>query len=466
MTTTTDPNDRWRRFRNLDDVERFNFDLIPEWLYDKQRDAVFHDKTYGIVEASTKAGKTVSHVHWLVGEMLQSAKPEEAVGWWGAPTYDQAQIAFDLMQNRYNEGGLIKETNRSAPASITLGNNAKIVFKSMDRPDTWYGHQVWAGVMDEASRAPNGDEIWKAFISVTTFTRRLGGGRLRVIGNVRGRNNWAYQQARRAESGEAEDWFYASLTAQDAIEANVLTEETIEQARREMSEEEFEELYFNVPRDELLNPFGSDAIRACTMPETWLGEGPAVAYGLDLARKRDYSVCIGLNRFMEVCKVHRSKANWEVQKHELKEFCQFEPVLLDATGLGDVMLSELKNAGVDAQGFVFSFQGKSNLIGRLAVALRDQLVKFPVGQISHELHAYESQETPGGRITYNAPPYEHDDCVIALALAVEQYQEAMSAPLGIVTAAEMERVRQRQEAQKAAALAYPDPNRDVVTSAS
>jgi len=429
--------------RRKDWVDHHNFELVPSWLYPKQRDAVFHDQPFGIVEASTKAGKTVSHLHWLMGEALQAGTPDEAVCWWLAPTYHQAKIAFNLARTRYSESGFITRVNSGDPVSVTLANGAKIEFRSADRDDNLYGFQVWAAVMDEASRMPNGENIWLAFISVTTFTSQIGGGRIRIIGNVRGRNNWAYQQARRAENGE-EDWHYAAITAQDAIDAGVLTDKVIARAKRELSEEEFEELYFNKPRDELLNPFGPDAIRDCTMDADWMGEGPAVTYGLDLARKRDYTVCIGLNRDLEVCKVYRSKADWEVQKHDLREFCERQPVLMDATGLGDVMLSELQIAGVDAREFVFSYQGKTNLVRRLGVALRDRAVKFPDGEISRELHAFETHETEGGRLTYNAPPNEHDDCVIALALCVEQWHQLQEVPWGIVTASELQRARERR----------------------
>ena len=429
-------------------VERLNFEIEPSWFYPKQRDAVFHDKQLGITEAGTKTGKTVSHVHWLVGKALTVPVPEEGLVWWIAPTYQQARIAFNLVRTRYSEVGFIAEINRSEP-SVTFANGCKMEFKSADRDDNLYGFQVWAVVMDEASRMLNGADIWLAIISCTTYTTQIGGGEVRIIGNVRGRNNWAYQQARRAERGE-EEWHYAEITAQDARDAGVLTDETIERARRELSEEEFEELYFNKPRDELLNPFGPDAIRDCTMAEDWLGEGPAIAYGLDIARKRDYTVCIGLNRAAEVCKFYRSRAEWEVQKYELRAFCERDPVLMDATGIGDVMLPELQLAGVDARPFLFSLQGKNNIVRRIAISLRDRMVRFPEGVISRELHAYEAQETPGGRITYNAPVNEHDDCVIGLGLAIEQWHAAFAVPWGIVTTGELQRVRASRAAIKEA----------------
>ena len=62
--------------------------------------------------------------------------------------------------------------------------------------------------------------------------------------------NWAYQLARRAEAGEPY-MHYARITAYDAIKAGVLTQDEVEDARRNLSERVFRELYLAEPADSL-----------------------------------------------------------------------------------------------------------------------------------------------------------------------------------------------------------------------
>ena len=86
---------------------------------------------------------------------------------------------------------------------------------SADNPDGLYGEDVWAVVMDEASRTK--EEAFHAVRSTLTATR----GPFRGIGNVKGRKNWFYAMARKAEAGEPE-LSYHKITAADAIAAGVL----------------------------------------------------------------------------------------------------------------------------------------------------------------------------------------------------------------------------------------------------
>jgi len=67
-------------------------------------------------------------------------------------------------------------------------------------------------------------------------------GPIRIIGNVRGRGTWAYRLGREAQRG-APDMHYAKITATDAVEAGILSEEEIEDAKRRLPDGVFRELY-------------------------------------------------------------------------------------------------------------------------------------------------------------------------------------------------------------------------------
>jgi hypothetical protein len=98
-------------------------------------------------------------------------------------------------------------------------------FKSGEKPDNLYGEDVYAAVIDEASRLR--PESFHAVRSTLTFT----GGPVRCIGNVKGRKNWFYELCRKAEHGEP-GYSYHKMTAYDAVAGGVFPESEIEDAKR------------------------------------------------------------------------------------------------------------------------------------------------------------------------------------------------------------------------------------------
>ena len=161
-------------------------------LYPKQQKAIFCPERYGIIEGSTKCGKTVACIAWILEQAMQG-KPGQSY-WWISPVYPQAKIAFRRLKRGLPEN--LYSANESE-LTITLVNGSIISFKSAEKPDNLYGEDVYAAVLDEASRMR--EEAWFAIRSTLTATR----GHIRIIGNVKGRRNWAYRLARRAEGGEA-----------------------------------------------------------------------------------------------------------------------------------------------------------------------------------------------------------------------------------------------------------------------
>ena len=183
-------------------LTRINFTRPP--LYPRQQDAIYAAERYSVIEASTKSGKTVGCMVWLTEQAWLGQRGHEY--WWVAPILEQARIVFRRLKRGLSAGTF--STNESDP-SITLLNGAVLRFKGADNPDSLYGEDVHAAVIDEATRVK--EDAWFAVRSTLTATR----GKVRIIGNVKGRRNWAYRLARRAESGEP-DMHYARITAYDA----------------------------------------------------------------------------------------------------------------------------------------------------------------------------------------------------------------------------------------------------------
>jgi phage FluMu gp28-like protein len=372
-------------------------------LANYQLGALFNDSRYGIVEASTKAGKTAACLVWIIEQALQGKSGQDF--WWICPVYGQAKIAF-----RRLKAGLPREsyTANESDLTLTLINGSRIVCKSAEKPDNLYGEDVYAAVFDEASRAR--EEAWHALRSTLTATR----GKVRIIGNVKGRKNWAYKLARKAESGEP-GMSFAKITAYDAIDAGILSEDEIEDARRQLPDNVFRELYLAEPSDDEGNPFGMIAIQDCIAPMS--NEKP-VCFGLDLAKSVDWTCLIGLDKQRRVCALERFQKSWNDTITTVREIVGTIPCLVDSTGIGDAVLESLQKDGRrNFEGFKFTAPSKQQLMEGLAVAIQKQEIRFPDGVISNELETFEYAFTRTG-VRYSSPIGTHDDTVCALALAV------------------------------------------------
>src|SRR5215472_9537607 len=401
-------------------------EFVRPQLYPRQFDAIYSDKRYSVIEASTKSGKTVGCMVWLT-EQAWLGKPGWEF-WWIAPIYEQARIVFRRLVR-----GLTRDTfvANQAECSITLKNGAVLRFKGADNPDSLYGEDVHACVIDEATRVK--EDAWFAVRSTLTATR----GKVRIIGNVKGRRNWAYRLARRAESGEP-DMHYARITAYDAIQAGVLAQQEIDDARAQLPAAVFRELYEAEPSDDEGNPFGIAAIRDCLEPVHTTCK-PA-CWGWDLARANDWTWGIALCDHGAVCRSERWNQSqypnldsskdetgshpeyWEVTLRRIRDLVGRTPAAGDSTGPGGPIDQALNGEHRTIEGFVFTAKTKQLLMEGLAVAIQQHQISFPEGPLQLELEAFEYQYTATG-VRYGAPEGMHDDGVCALALAWRKFSQ-------------------------------------------
>jgi phage FluMu gp28-like protein len=370
-------------------------------LANYQIDSIFNDARYGIIEASTKSGKTAACLVWIIEQALQGKIGQDF--WWIAPVYGQAKIAF-----RRLKAGLPREAFQANESELTLTliNGARIVCKSAEKPDNLYGEDVFAAVFDEASRSR--EEAWHALRTTLTSTR----GKVRIIGNVKGRKNWAYKLARRAESGEP-GMSYAKISVYDAVDAGILDESEIEDARRQLPDNVFKELYLAEPSDDEGNPFGLIAIRDCVQP---MSNQRPVCFGLDLAKSVDWTCLVGLDAKRKVCVFERFQKSWLDTTETIRRIVGNVPCLTDSTGIGDSILESLQKDRRNFEGFKFTSPSKQQLMESLSLAIQKQEIGFPEGVIANELESFEYEYTRTG-VKYTAPSGMHDDAVCALALA-------------------------------------------------
>ena len=271
-----------------------------------------------------------------------------------------------------------------------------------------YGDDVYAAVIDEASRMR--EESWYAMRSTLTATQ----GKCKLIGNVKGKKNWFYKLGEKARQGE-KDYRYFKITAYDAAKAGILKMEEIEQAKRDLPKAVFDELYLAEPADDKTNPFGIDAIRSCYRP---ISNGQVVAWGIDLAKYSDYTVIVGLDANNQCAYVDRFQADWGQTQEKIIRLVGNSPAFIDSTGVGDPVVEQIQRVCQRVRGFKFTSQSKQQLIEGLVLSVQQNKVFFPEEPIGGEMENFEFEYTRTG-VRYTAPQGLHDDCVMALALAVD-----------------------------------------------
>ena len=390
-------------------TRELNLHYTRPQLYPKQEAAVFDPARYCYIEASTKSGKTVGCIVWLTEQALHGHEGQEF--WWVAPIYAQTKIAF-----RRTKRGLPKQlyTSNETELTLTLFNGAVMRFKTAQDPDSLYGEDVYAAVIDEASRCKA--EAWDALVSTLTAT----GGPVRVIGNVKGRRNWAYKLARRAEAGEKDSAFHR-ITSQDAIDAGVLTAEGVADARSHLPDAVAGELFDALASDDAGNPFNGVSGNAISRCVAGMSTNTPVIWGWDLAKYTDWTVGIALDSQGQVCRFERFQRPWEETTDTILKLTAGVKAVIDATGVGDPIVERLIRIGTNAEPYTFTSSSKQRLMEGLAVAIQSQNITYPPGVIEEELQSFEYEYTRTG-VRYSAPTGLWDDCVCALGLAVSGVQ--------------------------------------------
>ena len=372
------------------------------YLTNYQKEILDCEERFTITAASTKTGKTASHIIWLFEQALQ-CKDGQSV-WWVAPVYQQAEIAFRRMKNQVTDKNFF--ISNETKLLLTLPTGSRIEFKSGEKPDNLYGDDVYAAVIDEASRMR--EESWYALRSTLTATQ----GKCKLIGNVKGKKNWFYKLGERARQGEP-DYKYFKITAYDAAREGIISESEIEQAKRDLPDYVFRELYLAEPADDKSNPFGLEAIRKCIAP---LSNKPAVSFGIDLAKYTDWTVITGLDSENRVCYSDRFQNDWSQTKQRIIGVVGKTPAYIDATGIGDPIVEDLQKILPKIFGFKYTTQSKQQLIESLVMEIQSNTIRFPEEPYGSELENFEFEYTRTG-VRYTAPPGLNDDAVNSLALA-------------------------------------------------
>ena len=187
-------------------------------------------KRFGVMICHRRFGKTVLAVSRLVRNAMDAGMSYR--GCYIAPTYRQAKdVAWDYLKmvamsvpgTKVNEGEL----------KVDFPNGSRIRLYGAENPDSLRGLNICDAVFDEVAQMPY--SMWSEIVLPMLLANK---GRALFLGTPKGKNAlWKVWENARLHPDEWVNLMYK------ASETGILTKEDLELARRETSENEFEQEY-------------------------------------------------------------------------------------------------------------------------------------------------------------------------------------------------------------------------------
>lgn len=392
----------------------------------KQRLILQDDHRFRVVPAGRRFGKTYMARHEAFEFAFEN--PESLV-WYVAPTDEDArELAFAPLKQAIPRDLLAEEPRESPPRSITLVNEARMVFKSAESQGR--GRGLDHVVIDEAGEVGNRvtgywPEVIRPSLSDTAGTAL-------IIGTPAGRNFFfdMFQRGEDPDDDEVSSWQASTYDNPHVPDAEV------EQARATLPERVFRQEYLAEFVDESGTVFDYET-RPYTVADVE-GREPYTT-GVDLARTSNYLVATTIDADgMLVGFMRRRGGSWAAAHRALEQYLADYPgdAYLDATRDNKVVedLARSVAGHVDVEPVRFTPQAKADLVENLAARLETRDVVLPAASgptaeretdaLLRELDVFTYDTTPSGNVRYHAPEGYNDDAVDALALAAKHAQAA------------------------------------------
>lgn len=384
-----------------------------------------------VAPCGTKVGKSFGASLWLAKEALLNP----VFGVWVAPTYLKAKIGYRYIKAMVNIPEVCKCVDGLLEIRFKNGSFIKFLHGS-DAEVTIEGEAVDRFVLDEAGKIQK--QVWFSLLTTITQTKGLG----IVTGTPRG-YNWYYDIYRQAKSGD-NFFIHTTLKTEDSP---FIDKESVDKAKRLLTTSLFDQYYnakfvssstvfgdlFHIWDEELQVPKGD--IKFWIHPNAKFREGDII-HGVDIAKKRDYTVFYSVNLEGETvgfCRFKQSPYPQQAKRLEtyLKKYFPAADNMIryDETGVGTALGDILVEMDIDASitPVTFTNKSKNEMVTRLTLAIEQEWFSAPrIETIEHELSSYELSVTKTGLHSYSAPDGEHDDVVSACMLAVSAaYQHSM-----------------------------------------
>ncbi len=348
---------------------------------------------------------------------MKGLKKKNGTFWWVAPTFGLSNKGWKV---------LLRDVSRSAfrkiiysyPKTVELVSGSTIEFLSAHDPDSIIGEGLDGLVVDESARISA--MAWENSLRAT-LTDHLGWA-LRISTPLG--LNWWYKEHQKGKGlfvptkkrliRYRESWSFPTATNP------YIDKGEIRDAKNDLPADVFRQEYLAEFLSDASGVFRNiDRVVAGDLKEPQ--DGILYYLGIDLAKKRDFTVLTILDEHFHLCYFERfNQIDYTFQKKKIINVAhRYNDAIvnLDSTGVGEPIFDDLSNE-IRVKPYNFTNESKKNLIQNLILAFEKQIITLPdIPVLLEELRMFVYELTKSGKVRYSAPEGFHDDCVISLALA-------------------------------------------------
>lgn len=320
---------------------------------------------------------------------------------------------FEEIEAMLSGAHFVEEINKT-DLTIKFTNKSRIDFFSAEQRDKLRGFTV-SGILviDEAAFIP--DEVYHSRVKVWTNARRAV---TLMLSSPDFENGFFYEQHQEALKGSP---YVSCFDFNDFDLSEIQSPEALEEARRTVPPQVFRSEYLGLYRKAEGSVFGN--FENQIMRHT--PEAPEkLFFGIDFGTGSggDYTVLAGFNEKRELCYLWRNNDMQPVKQVAhignilAKYKAEIKGCLAEENSIGKIYLNLLKNHG-HVQPFNTNAKSKRKIIETLQVDIQNGSVWFPDDRaLKNEFSMFECKQK-GVNLSYSAPDGEHDDIVMAVAIA-------------------------------------------------
>ena len=364
-------------------------------------------KRFNVVCCGRRWGKTVLGMDRLIQPALQG----KAVAWF-APNYRLLSDVWRELQTTLRP--VVARLNQQ-DRRLELHGGGTVEMWSLDSSDSGRGRAYASVVVDEAAMVPNLEQAWQSIRPMLTDLR----GEAWFLSTPKGMNYFKalFDHGQDPERVEWASW------QMPTNENPYIDPAELEAARLDMTESAFNQEYLAL----FVNWEGSVFRRVGEAATVMAGMNPAAGHdyviGCDWGRSNDYTVFLVLDAAAHaVVAVDRSnRVDYALQCERLKALCekwQPQQIIAEQNSIGQPVIEQLTRDGLRIQAFTTTNASKAQAIEALALAFERNDIRIlndPV--LVSELVAFQAERLLSGLLRYGAPGGQHDDTVMALAMA-------------------------------------------------
>lgn len=368
------------------------------------------ENLWTIVCAGRQSGKSKLAKYQTVKWAYEN---DNALIWYVTPSEGQSRkVYLEMIEILMPMGVITKKLCSKGNIMIELNNKAKIEFKSAAAEDTLRGSSIAFLVLDECAF------IKRETIEVILLpSMNVTGKKILVCSTPQGKN-YFYELWMRGKNGNP-DYKSFKFTSLDNPIAN---KKTIADAKLTLPEEMFNQEYMAEWTDGAA-VFKHISELAVLEPISKPLQNTSYYIGIDIGLINDYTVISVLNDKGQMVWIDRFRGieTPDVIKRIEAANSLFKPkkISIEANNQG---LPIIQSLSIQVDSFQTTEDSKSEIINQLMAAFSSREIQILNNEdLKTELTAFIFEYSKSGRVKFHAANGFHDDMVMSLAIAYDQY---------------------------------------------